>query len=281
MSWSTPCAHAAGPRRSRPAPRRRPPGPRSSGSSSAARRCRPRRRRRGSGAACGSTATPGRSSRKKAVLLRMNGRWQREVADRHLLAERRSPRSSPAGTGRATEASAVKLVSRFTNSEACSSATGATSSAARAERRGRSGRGRVSRVGQVAGDRLEVARAAARTASIAMLRSWPRPGEAAAEAVERVARADARLRVEHVEQVVELHHLGPRLAQRDRGARPQARAGPRPGVSSMYLRPSDERGRTQQRRVGRERLDAPCRASSSPARRSMPSSRLLRLDLRR
>ena len=27
------------------------------------------------GAACGSTATPGRSSRKRAVLLRMNGRW--------------------------------------------------------------------------------------------------------------------------------------------------------------------------------------------------------------
>ena len=72
------------------------------------------------GAECGSVAMPGRSSRKNAALLRRNGRW---------IGNSRMASSSLGGPsqivswmyGRATEASAVNVVSRFTNSDACTS----------------------------------------------------------------------------------------------------------------------------------------------------------------
>ena len=74
-------------------------------------------------------ATPGRSSRKNAALLRRKGRCS---------GNSRVATSSVGGDseivcwmkGRATLASAVKVTSMFVNSDACSSATGDTSPAA-------------------------------------------------------------------------------------------------------------------------------------------------------
>ena len=104
-------------------------------------------------------ATPGRSSRKKAALLRRKGRWR---------GNSRVPVSSVGGlslmkscrNGRATPARAVNVVFRLPNSAAWVSATGATSDAV-ASSAGNSRSRRVCGVGQVARHRLQVRPAAA------------------------------------------------------------------------------------------------------------------------
>ncbi len=171
------------------------------------------------GAECGSVATPGRSSAKKAALLRRNGRWR---------GNSRIATSSLGGPslidswrkGRAIDASAVKVVSRFTNIDACSSATGATSVAvsASALKKRPSCVCRFARL-VATGSRSSTQRAQLVDGGVQVPSA---AGEAGAVAVERVARADARLVVEHVEEVVDLHDLGPRLADRHRGARGEA-----------------------------------------------------------
>ena len=110
--------------------------------------------------------------------------------------------------GRATPASAVKVVSRFTNSAACSSATGATSAAARAEAREEAVEPGA-RVGEVARPPAAGRASSGRSSAIASFRSRPRPGEAAAEAVERLLRSRAGpALVERVEDLVDLDRLG-------------------------------------------------------------------------
>jgi hypothetical protein len=142
--------------------------------------------------------------------------------------------------GRATDAHAVNAVSRFTNSDACSSATGATSSAARASEAKKRFRRVSGAPGSARPARGRQQRHECVDRAVDVLAA---AGEAAAEAVERVRAADARLRVEHVEEVVELDHRG--RAWRTGSSSPAGRpAGLSPGVSSTYFRPSDERGLT-------------------------------------
>ena len=119
-------------------------------------------------------ATPGRSSRKKAALLRRKGR---------CFGNSRIATSSLGGpseidswrNGRAIEASAVKVVSRFTNIEACSSATGATSVAVSASAlKKRSIRVRGLARFFATGSRSS---SSGWSSSIAVLRSRPRPAK--------------------------------------------------------------------------------------------------------
>ena len=178
--------------------------------------------------------------------------------------------------GRAIDAKAVNEVSRFTNSDACSSATGATSSDARASE----AKKRLSRVS--GSDRLRATGSrsvsSGTNASIARLTSWPRPGEAAAEAVERVARPHARLVVEHVEQLVELDDGRTRLANRDRGAGGQPRAALARGELDVLEAEGGARAH-EQGRVGRHRLDLLVELHRD-LRVCRPVGALARLDLR-
>ena len=192
------------------------------------------------GAACGSTATPGRSSRKKAVLLRMNGRWRGKsrIATCSLsgLSEIVSWRN-----GRAIVERAVKAVSRFTNSDACSSATGAASSAARAsEAKKRSRRVSGSERLRATGSRSS---SSGTNASSAELTSCPRPAKPPPNP-SSAFRWPTRVFASNMPNRSSSSTTAGR-AWRTGITEPAARpARPSPGVSSTYLRPSDERGRT-------------------------------------
>ena len=227
------------------------------------------------GAPCGSTATPGRSSRKKAVLLRMNGRWRgnSSIATCSLggLSEIVSWRK-----GRAIDAKAVNDVSRFTNSDACSSATGATSADARASE----AKKRLSRVS--GSERLRATGSRSVTsgtnASIAVLRSGPRPAKPPPKPSSEL-REPTRVLSSNMSKSSSSSTTAGR-AWRTGIVEPAGRpARPSPGVSSMYLRPSEERGRTS-------RVESAGTGSISlssfivTCAYAVPSALLLRLDLR-
>ena len=220
----------------------------------------------------GSTSTPGFSSRKRAAELRRNGR----CCGKPLIAA-----SSAGGefeidswmNGRATLASAVNVVSRFTNSDACVSATGATS-APRPERLEEARELRV-RVGQVLRHRLQVDQERPQVDD-RLVDVVAAPGERGAEAVEAALRAAPGLHVEGVEDLVDLDRLGRGLRGRDRvaGLKPSSDS---PGVISTYLRPSAERGRMIIVESHRQRIDLLLElqldlgASAARRRRSAPA----------
>ena len=169
----------------------------------------------------------------------------RELLDRDLLAGRLFEIDSWRN-GRATRASAVKVVSRLTNSAACSSATGATSSAARAERAGRSGRAacRVGRGSRATGsrsgqrherlDRLVDVLAAAR--------------EAAAEAVQRVALSPTRVFASNMLKRSSSSTDGAARAWRSGIVAPAAKPGPALAGRELDVLESERRARAHEQR---------------------------------
>ena len=143
--------------------------------------------------------------------------------------------------GRATDAHAVKDVSRFTNSEACSSATGATSSAARAS-------DAKKRFRRVLGSERFLATgsrsaSSGTKASIAVFTSWPRPAKPPPKPLS-VFRWPTRVFASNMLNRSSSSTTGGRAW---RSGMVEPAASPDwlcPGVSSTYLRPSEERGRT-------------------------------------
>ncbi len=132
-------------------------------------------------------------------------------------------------------------MSRFTNSDACSSATGATSSAARAS----DAKKRFSRVSGA--DRFFAT--GSRSASsgtnawIASLMSWPRPARPPPKP-SRERRCPTRVFASNMLKKSSSSTTAGR-AWRTGIVAPAGRpACPAPGVSSTYFRPSDERGLT-------------------------------------
>ena len=90
--------------------------------------------------------------------------------------------------------------------------------------------------------------------SIAWLIDYAAAGERVAVALEHALLVAAELGVEQAEVLVELDRLD-RVLERDRRARRRTSPATRPGVMSMYFRPSAERGRTLIVGVDRQRLD--------------------------
>ena len=162
-------------------------------------------------------------------------------------------RSTPGGRGARSTASAVNVMSRFTNSAAC----------VLGHRRG---------LGRGVAELLEEAvRAGSRDGQVAATGSRSRSsgheradrrvevrsaaGQAAAVAVERVARADPCLVVEHVEEVVELDDRAGAPA-RSGSSHPASRSSsPRPGRELDVLEAERRTRPHEQRGVGRQRLD--------------------------
>ena len=149
------------------------------------------------------------------------------------------------------EASAVKLVSRLTNSEGLFLGHGGDlpgSTTEGAEEAAEAG----ARVGQVARHRLEVAqqRDELLDRHVQVLTT---AREAAPEPVERVARSQPRLLVEHAERIVRLHDL--RLPASATGSSRPAWCRPSPGVGLDVLQAERGARPHEQRGVGGQRLD--------------------------
>ena len=127
------------------------------------------------------------------------------------------------------EANAVNEVSRFTNSDACSSATRRRLRRRAGERRKKRVEPRA-RVGQVARNRLEIGQSGT-NAAIAVLTSWPRPAKPPPKPSSELREPTPRLVVEHAEHVVELHHR----------RRPGGLGSSRPGAALPSPRPGSAR----------------------------------------
>ena len=211
----------------------------------AASGCRPRTRRRGSAPRC---AAPARRGAARGTAPRC---WPGTAAGRGRTG---SPRRAPGGRarstawmyGRATSRSAAIVVSRFTNSSACSSATGATSAAVAPSVC--TNRAQVRVCGrQVARHRDDVAQQRAERGDRLVDRDAA-AGERVAEAVEVRGHRLARVVVEHVRELVELDRRGRGGADRHRVAVGELVVGA-PGRQLDVLEAERRLGADQQLRV--------------------------------
>ena len=141
------------------------------------------------GADEGRVAIPGRSSRNSAVELRMKGRWR---GNSRIATASVGGDSTIASwmNGRATLASAMKVVSRFTNSEACCSDDGGDLGGCVAKLLEEAVDARAGR-GQVGRHRLEVPEQRPERLDRRVERGAA-AGKAVAEALQRVLGAAAR-----------------------------------------------------------------------------------------
>ena len=146
----------------------------------------------------------------------------------------------------------MKLVSRFTNREACSSATGATSPAARpSARKKRSRPVRGSDRFRATGSRSD---SSGTNSSMARLRSWPRPAKPPPKPSSELREPTRALSSNMLNRSVSSTTSG--RAWRNGMVAPGLRpARPAPGYDLDVLEAEGRTRAHQQRRVGRQRLD--------------------------
>ena len=158
---------------------------------------------------------------------------RRRLGDAPPRARARTPASAPSGGVRADS-----II------EPSCGATGATARRSPARAPATSAPQARARVGQVAPSRARRGASSSGASASDALKSTPRPAKPGAEPVDASAAAPARRRL--VEGVDDLVEVDDRLRLRRAPARPPASIVlPRlPGLSSRYLRPSGERGRT-------------------------------------